>query len=64
MIVYMIYNPRKDGYLYTEKIWGWSPQDDALVFTDFDHVEYIIKSAFDTRGWRLEIHTFKLERIT
>jgi len=63
MNVYMIYNPEEQAYLFTEKIWGWLPQTEALVFTDLDHVEYIVERALTTRRWKLEIHTFKLERI-
>jgi len=64
MNVYMIYNPEKQGYLFLEQMWGWLPQEESLVFTDLERVEHIVKEAFESRGWELEIHTFKLERIT
>jgi len=64
MNVYMVYNPEEQGYLFTEKMWAWLPQEESLVSPDLDWAENIIKEALETRGWKLEIHTFKLERIT
>ena len=63
MNVYMIYNTEEKGYLFTRGLWFWRPQDEALVLTDLDEVEDIIQFCFDSRGWELEIHTFKLMRI-
>ncbi len=63
MNVYMLYNHKEDAYLSSNVIWTWAPQEEAFIFTDLKEAEYNIKFALTSRGWKLELHTFKLERI-
>jgi hypothetical protein len=61
--VYMIYNPEEDLYLSVRGLWSWASQEFSIIFKDLEEVENTIIAAF-LHGWVLEIHTFKMERIT
>ena len=63
MNAYMIYNPEEAKYLAVRGLWSWASQEFSVIFKDLQEVEDIIETALESRGWKLERHTFKLERV-
>ncbi len=63
MKVYILYNRKENAYLSSNMLWLWASQKEAFIFTDLEDAEYTIKFALTSREWKLELQTFKLERI-